>query len=326
MGEIDPGTISDDFEEAYGIIEQEAGVNLLNNIQDKSFRAAFGVAGYKPIRDSLAKTVECSQQYTIANFNSIYYGFSEENQFVHDPRGYSALIEGQASEFLTKNISRVLYNTIATKVTWTDDSVIIESDDGNCVEAESSLLGQGHPVLPLRIPLNARLLPHLAIKSLDAEGFLPGSGILLVAVVTEQSSIVEAQDDDTTKEQALEVLRELFGADNVPAYGSYPNWPPGLTLEGHQNLRANTGLPWYAGEAYSAEYYGYMQGAYVEGKLAVEAVAACLHGVGGGSCMERKRYEVLTGSTPADQYNVLNGWLVTSVQTIGDVGLEGGGG
>jgi len=44
------------------------------------------------------------------------------------------------------------------------------------------------------------------------------------------------------------------------AYGSYSNWPPGLSLETHQNLRANLGRLWFAGEATSAEYFGFLQG------------------------------------------------------------------
>ena len=69
------------------------------------------------------------------------------------------------------------------------------------------------------------------------------------------------------------------------AYGSYSNWPPGLTLQGHQNLRANNDRLWYAGEATSQEYYGYLHGAYYEGKRAGEQVAACLQGKGDeGQC------------------------------------------
>ena len=110
-------------------------------------------------------------------------------------------------------------------------------------------------------------------QSLDGPGFLPGSGILFVTVVGPQSFTVEHQDDETTKAQVMAVLRQMYGAKNVPdpiafkyprwgmekwAYGSYTNWPPGTTLEEHQNLRANVGGLWFAGEATSAEYYGFL--------------------------------------------------------------------
>lgn len=191
-----------------------------------------------------------------------------------------------------------------------------------------------------------------AFQPLGIPEFLPGSGILVATIVTDQSRIVEEQSDELTKAQILAVLREMFGPENVPepidfmyprwgktpwAYGSYSNWPPGLTLEGHQNLRAHTGRLWYAGEATSQEYYGYLHGAYFEGKLAGEKIAACLQGKGdkgecstsvgttGGKNVE-KHYEVLNGTTSEVEYGAVNGWYVTSFQTIGDVGLEGGGG
>ncbi|KAH8685850.1 putative flavin-containing polyamine oxidase [Tricladium varicosporioides] len=115
-------------------------------------------------------------------------------------------------------------------------------------------------------------------QSLTAPGFLPGSGIFFVTVVSTQSYITEQQSDATTKAQIMEVLRSMFGKDNVPepldfmyprwsteswAMGSYSNWPPGMSLETHQNLRANLGRLWFAGEATSAEYFGFLQGEFV---------------------------------------------------------------
>ena len=176
-------------------------------------------------------------------------------------------------------------------------------------------------------------------QPLDTEGFLPGSGIFFVTVVTEQSYVVDHQDDETTKEQILVILRQMFGAENVPdpidfmyprwsttpwAYGSYSNWPPGLTLEGHQNLRANTGRVYYAGEATSAEFYGYLHGAWFEGQNTGAAVAECVKR--GGECEGQTYYEVLNGTTDVLEYMIQNGWTQTSFQTIGDVDLEGGGG
>ena len=43
-------------------------------------------------------------------------------------------------------------------------------------------------------------------------------------------------------------------------FGSYSNWPVGMTLEKHQNLRANVNRLYFAGEATSAQYYGFLQG------------------------------------------------------------------
>ncbi|KAK1910400.1 hypothetical protein P3342_006677 [Pyrenophora teres f. teres] len=47
-------------------------------------------------------------------------------------------------------------------------------------------------------------------QSLSTEGFLPGSNIIFATVVGEQSYRIEAQDDETTKEEGMEVLRKMF--------------------------------------------------------------------------------------------------------------------
>ena len=170
-------------------------------------------------------------------------------------------------------------------------------------------------------------------QSLDAPGFLPGSGIIFVTVTQDQSYRVEAQDDEQTKEQVLNVLRDMFGPTNVPepiaflyprwslepwAYGSYSNWPPGTTLEMHQNLRANVGRLYFAGEATSPEYYGFLQGAYFEGQLVANLIAGCLT-IGNCSDDGEVYYEELHGTTNVSQLDLANGWMVSSFQTVGDV-------
>ncbi|KAG8534075.1 uncharacterized protein KY384_000918 [Bacidia gigantensis] len=169
--------------------------------------------------------------------------------------------------------------------------------------------------------------------SLDHEDFFPGSGILFVTVTTDLSLIVDKQDDKTTKQQVLIVLRQMFGKENVPepldfmyprwsltpwAYGSYSNWPPGMTLEGHQNLRANVGRVWFAGEATSAEFYGYLQGGYFSGQDTGERVAACVNGAY-ARCQEEIHYEKLNATSGgSDEFGPQNGWFNRSFQTTGD--------
>jgi polyamine oxidase len=167
-------------------------------------------------------------------------------------------------------------------------------------------------------------------QSLDGPGFLEGSGILFVTVVYEQSYTVEAQDPEITKQQVLAVLRKMYGPENVPlptafmypkwslepwTYGSYSNWPAGTTLEMHQNLRANLGRLYFAGEATSPEWYGFLQGAYYEGMRAAEAVVGCLNST--QSCEPYARYPVLHGTTTSNEFNATNGFELTSFQTNG---------
>ncbi|KAL8972243.1 MAG: hypothetical protein Q9183_000657 [Haloplaca sp. 2 TL-2023] len=164
-------------------------------------------------------------------------------------------------------------------------------------------------------------------QSLDGEGFHPGSGILFVTVVQSQSYAVEAQDDETTKNEVLGVLRKMFGPDKVPepiafmrwslepwAYGSYSNWPPGTTLQMHQNLRANVGRLYFAGEATSAQYFGFLQGAWFEGQALGQRIAGMIQGV---NLTEEISYEVLHGTTPEYEYDSANGWLVSPFLTYG---------
>lgn len=78
----------------------------------------------------------------------------------------------------------------------------------------------------------------------------------------------------------------MFGEDTIPdpidfiyprwsstpwAYRTYSNWPPGLTLEGHQNLRGNVGRVGPRKKP-TVEIYGYLHGAYLEGKVIGEKV------------------------------------------------------
>ena len=93
------------------------------------------------------------------------------------------------------------------------------------------------------------------------------------------------------------------------AYGSYSNWPIGMTLEKHQNLRANVNRLWFSGEANSAEYFGFLQGAWFEGQEVGMRVANVLRNTGPGYM---KRYEVLHGTTNIKEYNAANGWHVSS--------------
>lgn len=162
-------------------------------------------------------------------------------------------------------------------------------------------------------------------QSLSTEGFLPGSNIIFATVVGRESYRVEAQDDETTKAELMEVLRQMFPNVDVPepiaftyprwtttpwAYGSYSNWPVGTTLENHQNLRANVERLYFAGEHTSAEYYGFLHGAWFEGqeagmKIAGMLTSECTNVETG--CGEYYRYEVLHGTTEFAEVNAYNG-------------------
>jgi polyamine oxidase len=162
-------------------------------------------------------------------------------------------------------------------------------------------------------------------QSLSTEGFMPNSNIIFATVVGRESYRVEAQDDETTKEELMAVLREMFPNIDIPeptafmyprwttepwSYGSYSNWPVGTTLENHQNLRANVDRLYFAGEHTSAEYFGFLHGAWFEGqeaglRLAGIITSECQNVESG--CGDYNRYEILHGTTELAEYNAFNG-------------------
>jgi polyamine oxidase len=111
-------------------------------------------------------------------------------------------------------------------------------------------------------------------QSVSLPGFLENSGILVLMIVQSQSYRIESQPDEITQAEVMAVLRSMFGND-IPdpidfmyprwtqepwSHGSYSNWPPGLSVETHQNLRANLDRLYFAGEATSSEYFAFLQG------------------------------------------------------------------
>lgn len=165
-------------------------------------------------------------------------------------------------------------------------------------------------------------------ESLTPDGLFPDSNILFVTVVQEQAYRVERQSNEQTKQEVVAVLRQMFPDKNVPeplafayprwstepwAYGSYSNWPAGTTLEMHQNLRANVDRLWFAGEATSAQYFGFLHGAWFEGREKGNHVAAllqdeCIDLNGVEACGPARHYGVLHGTSPIEAYTGINGW------------------
>ena len=389
---MDYSHLFDEFDAAYTKYEQDAGYILTQNLQDRSARTGFRLAGWKPTHFEPKKEAiewfemdfeyaqtpeQSSHLFTVTNYNTTFYQYSGHNNYVDDPRGYSAFISGEASTFLKDNDPRLMLNTIVTDIDYSDSGVVVRTDDGGCVQADYAIctfsIGvlqhdevKFHPKLPdwkqtgidsmtmatytkifLQFPpdqvfwdTNTQFFLYAdpdergyypIWQSLDTPGFLPGSGIFFVTVVQDQSYKAEAQSAEKTKDEVMAVLRDMFGAENVPdpvdfmyprwslepwAYGSYSNWPPAYTLEMHQNLRASVGRLWFAGEATSAEYYGFLHGAYFEGQKAGESIAGCING-NATACTCDGHYETLHGTTKFNEYDEANGWTVSSFVTYG---------
>ncbi|KAH0582379.1 hypothetical protein H2248_010324 [Termitomyces sp. 'cryptogamus'] len=147
-------------------------------------------------------------------------------------------------------------------------------------------------------------------QSLDKEGFLPGSGIIFVTVTGDYSERIEALSDTEVEEEIMGVLRTMYPNITIPEpldfkfprwfndplyRGSYSNWPPSFVRQHHDNLRPNVGRLYFAGEGTSQDYYGYLHGAYFEGRDIAKMVAKCVNGNG---CVSLQRYEEVKNTVP----------------------------
>jgi polyamine oxidase len=114
--------------------------------------------------------------------------------------------------------------------------------------------------------------------------YFPGSNVIMVTLTTQWARRIELQPKEVTISQIMTVLREMYGNDENPDYppfpiayeipiwyqneftfGSYSNWPIGMTPRQKNNLGLNVeSTLFFAGEAVN-EYSGYVHGAYLSG-------------------------------------------------------------
>jgi polyamine oxidase len=144
----------DEFDEAWEVASTEAGAMLVDNLQDTNARAGLSLAGWKPRKNMHAQAVEwfnwdfatsyapeeSSLIFGVAGENLTYNQFSDEDNFVWDQRGFNTFVRGEANEFLEEDDPRLLLNTVVTSIKYEDDhTVVVEFEDGSCVEAEHAV-------------------------------------------------------------------------------------------------------------------------------------------------------------------------------------------
>ena len=74
-------------------------------------------------------------------------------------------------------------------------------------------------------------------------------------------------------------------------------------------MRANVERLWFAGEANSAEMFGFLLGALTEGRYIGYRLGKIINGDAGDDEFDMERYETLHGTTFEDEHNEENGWL-----------------
>ncbi|XP_072050179.1 uncharacterized protein [Amphiura filiformis] len=116
-----------------------------------------------------------------------------------------------------------------------------------------------------------------AFLNVEAEGLHPpGTNILIGFLTGDEAFRAELLTDDEVKAEILEVLRNIYGEDNVPDpvefymsrfatdpdfYGSFPTWPIGIIpTDAQMRLSANVGRLYFAPEgAGSVEFIGILR-------------------------------------------------------------------
>ncbi|PFX20222.1 Polyamine oxidase [Stylophora pistillata] len=132
------------------------------------------------------------------------------------------------------------------------------------------------------------------LQDLERPGMLPnGSGILLITVTGDEGRRIEEKTDEETKAEVMTTLKKVYG-EKIPnpsaifynrwsqdkfTQGSYSEPVVGTTSHDFINLGRRLGRLYFAGEATSEEWHGYMQGAYLSGKEKAQIIADTVNGV-----------------------------------------------
>jgi polyamine oxidase len=132
-------------------------------------------------------------------------------------------------------------------------------------------------------------------QNLNAPGYFPKGtkdNVFMVTVTQDYAHMVEAMTDEQVKGQLMATLRKMYPDETIPEptdfkfprwhsdplfRGSYSNWPIGEVDQHHENMKAPLhNRVFFAGEAMSKDYYGYLQGGWVAGEEAAISVIQCI--------------------------------------------------
>ncbi|CAO3627175.1 unnamed protein product [Cunninghamella echinulata] len=160
-------------------------------------------------------------------------------------------------------------------------------------------------------------------QALKGNGYKEDENILLVTTTYKESEKIENKNKELVKQEIFQILKYmyphiknttlLFPIDiiipiwkNHPYFhGSYSNWPIGMNIQHHDNIRAPLPVPtsssskmprlWFSGEAYSRQYYGYLHGSYIEGINTADAIANCFLKEKDPECLPYLYHPIVTG-------------------------------
>ncbi|XP_057522016.1 polyamine oxidase 1 isoform X3 [Amaranthus tricolor] len=208
---------------------------------------------------------------------STYVDFGEREYLVADERGYDHLLYEMAGSFLLTSDNEILDNRlkldkVVREIQYSRSGVTVKTEDGSIYEANYLILSVSIGVLQSDLISFRPPLPHM-------DNAYPGSNILVVTLTNGESKRVEAQSDQETKMEAMEVLRDMFGPDIpdaidilVPRWwnnrfqrGSYSNYPIISNNQLVRDIKAPVGRIFFSGEHTSERFSGYVHGGYFTG-------------------------------------------------------------
>ncbi|KAK0463120.1 uncharacterized protein EV420DRAFT_1618926 [Desarmillaria tabescens] len=358
-GEVDYIDVFNDAVDAYTALTVTGGVRVNGSLVDLTSKTGYALNGVKP-RDSYEMAAEYYQfdwEYAqkpdqtswIASswannftFDADEGGFSEDNLLAIDQRGFKALIQLEAQEFLRAE-QAIAYSGDGVQITLTSGETI-EGDYALCtfslgvlqdddvtfepplpdykIEAIQSMTMATYTKIFLKFHKKFWFDTELALyadptrgtypvwQSLDHPNFFPGSGLIFATVTGDWSLRVEALSDQQVQDEVLDVLQKMYPNITIPEpteflfprwnsdplyRGSYSNWPPSFFSQHHDNLRSNVDRLYFAGEATSQKYFGFLHGAYDEGLKVASVMAECMKGDG---CVALQHVEDVKNAFP----------------------------
>ncbi|EQL04233.1 Amine oxidase [Ophiocordyceps sinensis CO18] len=307
------------YEEARGRMNVEAGRLLAENLQDQSVRSGLALAGWRPRHGDMAAQAiefwswdfeaafppqESSMIFGAASDNLTMAQFSDENNLVTDQRGFSSIIRGEASTFLQPHDQRLVLKNKITSISHSDDGVTVYADDGSCVSAAYAICTFSLGVLQSDTVQFEPRLPRW--KETAIQKFSMGT-----------YTKIFFQFNDTFWPRD----KQYFLYASPTKRGYYPLWQslstPGFFPGSNIIFVTVTHDEAYRIEQH-AQYFGFLQGAWFEGREAGAQVAGLVQrrcvqlADGPEQCGSRTHYDELHGTSPLEHYTLLNGWATSS--------------
>ncbi|XP_075477174.1 polyamine oxidase 1-like isoform X2 [Primulina tabacum] len=240
---------------------------------------------------------------------STFVDFGEREFLVADERGYESLLYKMAETFLFTSEGKILddrlkLNKVVRELHHSKNGVVLRAEDGSIYKADYAMVSRWktEAIASCEIMVYTKVFLKFPSKFWPSgpgkeffiyaherrgyytfwqhmENAYPGCSILVVTLTNGESKRIEAQSDQETMKEAMEVLRNMFGP-NIPdatdilvprwwnnrfQRGSYSNYPIYVDNQIVDDIKCPVGRIFFTGEHTSEKFNGYVHGAYLAG-------------------------------------------------------------